>query len=481
MRFRPYVSGLYGIIQAPVYRFIVDKQQQLRLYDSFIPHGLDSSFNVRALEFLQDIRLYIGDCIPMSSYHSYAAVRLPDESYVVIGPLDFSKASKQDNIAPVQALGNKANKDRTSHATESAQSIESGLSIAQSNYEIDKSKQTSSSPHNQASNQTTSDLSYEVIKANQVLRGDETNTKAESTKRETVESTRRQAITEPELLQLKLRTVNLWCDMICQIVVRQELPPENEQQIYNDADELIPQSLKTIAKEVPLRAPHNQYRYELATLDAIRNGDVEMVDRSFSIPLKGKFGILSQDPLRSMKNHVHNLSTLASRAAISSGILPERAFALSDKFFMASEECNTIEQCEELRKLCARSFALMVKEYRSTKQQESNPLVRDIMLIISRELFNRFTVQDLAQRLNHSYEHLERIFKAQTGLSLATYIKQEKLKQAQELIRDTQDSIADIAHILGFESASHFTKAFKNFCGLTPRQYRKVFSSEHVG
>lgn len=123
----------------------------------------------------------------------------------------------------------------------------------------------------------------------------------------------------------------------------------------------------------------------------------------------------------------------------------------------------------------------MVKEYRDTKQQEHNLLVRDIKLIVSREMFNHFTVQDLAQRMNLSYEHLERIFKSNTGLSLATYIRQEKLKQAQELMRDTPDSIEDIAHILGFVSAAHFTKAFKAFCGLTPRQYRRVFSSEHVG
>lgn len=64
---------------------------------------------------------------------------------------------------------------------------------------------------------------------------------------------------------------------------------------------------------------------------------------------------------------------------------------------------------------------------------------------------------------------------------MAAYIRQERIKQAQELIRDTQDSIEDIAHILGFASASHFAKVFKAQCGLTPSQYRKVFSSEHIG
>lgn len=390
MRFFPFISGLYSIIQAPVYCFIVDRQKQLRLFDAFVPQRLDPIYNQKALDYISQIHLYIGDFTPMQSSNSYAAVRLPDESYVVIGPINFYGNNKRSS------------------------SKSGGLS-------------------------------------------------------------------EQNIEQMKIRTVNLWCEMICQIVVRQELPAEDESAIYDAAEELIPKYIKSITKEIRLKAPHNQYRYELATLDAIRNGDVEKVERSFSIPLKGKFGILSSDPLRSMKNHVHNLATLASRAAINSGILPERAFALSDKFFIASEECTTIAQCQELRILCAKSFAQMVKEYRMTKQQELNPLVRDIMLIISRELYNNFTVQDLAERLNLSYEHLERIFKMHSGLSLAAYIRQERIKQAQELIRDTQDSIEDIAHILGFASASHFAKVFKAQCGLTPSQYRKVFSSEHIG
>lgn len=434
MRFFPFISGLYSIIQAPVYCFIVDRQKQLRLFDAFVPQRLDPIYNQKALDYISQIHLYIGDFTPMQSSNSYAAVRLPDESYVVIGPINFYGHNKR--------LSSKA--DGKAYGSDKSSSSEADIS--------DKS-------------------SYSEADSPDKSEADAPDKSASSKSREL----------EQTVEQMKIRSVNLLCEMICQIVVRQELPAENESVIYDATEELIPKYIKSITKEIRLKATHNQYRYELATLDAIKNGDVEKVERSFSIPLKGKFGILFSDPLRSMKNHVHNLATLASRAAINSGILPERAFALSDKFFIASEECTTIAQCLELRILCAKSFAQMVKEYRMTKQQELNPLVRDIMLIISRELYNKFTVQDLAERLNLSYEHLERIFKMHSGLSLAAYIRQEKIKQAQELIRDTQDSIEDIAHILGFTSASHFAKVFKAQCGLTPSQYRKVFSSEHIG
>lgn len=474
MRFRPYISGLFGAIQAPVYLFIRDPRQQLRMYEAFTPHGLDSTYNHQALEFLQQVNLYVGDYISMSSVHSYAAVRLPDESYVVIGPLVLKSpvpASKGPDVRQSKAQ-HAANPATIAHPTNEETPLDNldNLDNLDQLDRLDRLDRPVS--WEQAAQDAQAAISPQGIHASQIGQGQSS---------ESCVGAGADPGDDSQLLQLKLRTVNLWCEMVCQIVVRQELLPENEAQIYNAADDLIPQHLKKIAKEIKLKAPHNQYRYELATLDAIRNGDVDKVERSFSIPLKGKFGILASDPLRSMQNHVHNISTLASRAAISAGILPERAFALSDKFFMASEECKTIEQCFELRRLCARSFAQMVKEYRLTKQQELNPLVRDIKLIISRELFNRFSVQDLAERLNHSYEHLERIFKEHTGLSLATYIRQEKLKQAQELMRDTPDSIADIAHMLGFESASHFSRVFKSYCGLTPRQYRKVFSSEHVG
>lgn len=85
---------------------------------------------------------------------------------------------------------------------------------------------------------------------------------------------------------MKIRVVNLWMAMIEQIVLHHELPHHDEDELYQSVAGLVPPSIKNIAQEVKLNAPHNQYRYELAIMDAVRQGDVAKVERAFAIPLK---------------------------------------------------------------------------------------------------------------------------------------------------------------------------------------------------
>ena len=52
-------------------------------------------------------------------------------------------------------------------------------------------------------------------------------------------------------------------------------------------------------------------------------------------------------------------------------------------------------------------------------------------------------------------------------MRLAGYINAEKIKEAQELLRSTTESIADIGAMLGYSSNSYFTRCFKQYTGLT--------------
>ncbi len=280
---------------------------------------------------------------------------------------------------------------------------------------------------------------------------------------------------------MKLRVANLWLAMVGQIVLRSELPPTQEDELYQSVADLVPASLQRIAQEVKLNAPHNQYRYKLAILDAVRQGDVAKVKRAFAIPLQGKFGVLGPTPLRSMQNHVHNLNTQVSRTAISAGVIPKKAFALSDKFFMAAEHCTTLEQCTQLRVMCAQAFAALVADYRHSIEGARPPLVNNALLLISRLIYDRCTVKDLATRLQVSVDHLERVFKQSMQVSLSSYIMGEKIKFSQELLRDTTESINAIALTLGFADSAHFSHCFKRVTGLSPRQWRNTSLSYHQG
>ena len=66
-------------------------------------------------------------------------------------------------------------------------------------------------------------------------------------------------------------------------------------------------------------------------------------------------------------------------------------------------------------------------------------------------------------------------------MKLSDYIMGEKIKLAQELLRDTSQSVGTIASILSFKDSSHFSHCFKRVTGLSPRQYRNSTLSHNQG
>ena len=58
-------------------------------------------------------------------------------------------------------------------------------------------------------------------------------------------------------------------------------------------------------------------------------------------------------------------------------------------------------------------------------------------------------------------------------MPIATYMKQYRMNQAIAYLKETDDSMAEIAAAVGYENQSKFTAAFKNVVGVLPTTYRK--------
>ena len=68
---------------------------------------------------------------------------------------------------------------------------------------------------------------------------------------------------------------------------------------------------------------------------------------------------------------------------------------------------------------------------------------------------------------------LSRIFRQELGLSPWEYLTRYRIRQARQLLRITNDSIADIALQVGFDDKAYFTRVFHRYTGCSPSIYRK--------
>ncbi len=81
-------------------------------------------------------------------------------------------------------------------------------------------------------------------------------------------------------------------------------------------------------------------------------------------------------------------------------------------------------------------------------------------------------IRDFAALLHIHPTHLSNTVKELTGKTACYFYEQRLVTIAQELLQEPQLSIGDIAIRLTYDP-SNFTKFFKHFTGITPRQYRQ--------
>jgi RpiB/LacA/LacB family sugar-phosphate isomerase len=83
-------------------------------------------------------------------------------------------------------------------------------------------------------------------------------------------------------------------------------------------------------------------------------------------------------------------------------------------------------------------------------------------------------VVELAQVVGMSQYYFSKLFKLSTGTTPHQYVMRQRVEHAQEMLREGQTPLAEVATHVGFETQSHFTSVFRRLAGVTPKHYREI-------
>lgn len=225
--------------------------------------------------------------------------------------------------------------------------------------------------------------------------------------------------------------------------------------------------------------PHNPYDQELREFSSIEHGDIEMLRKSLQEDYTGKIGTLAKDQVRHMRNRGIVVVTLASRAAIRGGVLPEVSFSMSDVFIQMLEEESDTAVLLNMMHQFEFKYAEMVADLNLQKagrpQKNQNPRVDQCKDYIFKHLHEKIRIQDIAEELYLNANYLSEIFRQHEGLTITDFILREKVNLTKNLLSYSPYSYSEIAAYLGFSSQSHLGKVFKKHTGMTLKQYRNQF------
>jgi AraC-like DNA-binding protein len=97
--------------------------------------------------------------------------------------------------------------------------------------------------------------------------------------------------------------------------------------------------------------------------------------------------------------------------------------------------------------------------------------MRDYM---TAHLDRQFTLDELSSRWGIPLTSMKNCFKSVFCAPIHIYMREYRMQAASALLRDTDESVAEIAAKVGYDSHAQFSAAFKAAFGTAPSDYRKV-------
>jgi len=83
------------------------------------------------------------------------------------------------------------------------------------------------------------------------------------------------------------------------------------------------------------------------------------------------------------------------------------------------------------------------------------------------------TIDDMARTAMFSKFHFSRIFQRVTGISPGRFLSALRLQEAKRLLLATSMTVADISHLVGYNSIGTFSSRFRGSVGVSPTEYRQ--------
>lgn len=106
--------------------------------------------------------------------------------------------------------------------------------------------------------------------------------------------------------------------------------------------------------------------------------------------------------------------------------------------------------------------------------------IKEALSFIEQNFQNDISVEDIAAFCGLNRSYFGKIFRDTIGKSPQEFLMSYRMQKATELLKLTQLSISDIGNAVGYPNQLHFSRAFKNINGISPREWRnenRVMSS----
>lgn len=111
----------------------------------------------------------------------------------------------------------------------------------------------------------------------------------------------------------------------------------------------------------------------------------------------------------------------------------------------------------------------------SNMEKDKFALFKNVQQYISDNLKEELDLERTAAKFNLSSYYFSRSFKEAIGYNFSDYINMLRIKKAKDLLKSDSLSIKEVGYSVGYSDPNYFSKVFKKYEGISPKEYKGRF------
>ncbi|BBH24196.1 hypothetical protein Back11_55410 [Paenibacillus baekrokdamisoli] len=118
---------------------------------------------------------------------------------------------------------------------------------------------------------------------------------------------------------------------------------------------------------------------------------------------------------------------------------------------------------------------MVMDEVRKTKFSSGQKMAEAIRMYVEENYCYDLTLASLADMFHINENYLSGLFKQNAGVTFSDYVTKLRMGKAEQLLRENELKLTDIATLVGYSSSSYFSTSFKKFYNVSPKEYREQY------
>ncbi|TCL56967.1 AraC family two component transcriptional regulator [Kineothrix alysoides] len=104
-------------------------------------------------------------------------------------------------------------------------------------------------------------------------------------------------------------------------------------------------------------------------------------------------------------------------------------------------------------------------------EEEYSEMVKEMIAIMEKSYGMRLGLDTFAEKFRLTPEYISNLFAKETKMTFSNYLKKVRIEKAKELILSTDMKIYEVACSVGYSDQKYFSKVFKEYTGVSAKQF----------